>query len=63
MNQATTVPKSLGSQYNATTATKGYGVRLLVVTYYIDNSVSATALNAADQRAISDTGRGKRRFT
>jgi prepilin-type N-terminal cleavage/methylation domain-containing protein len=44
MNQATTVTKSLGSEYNATTATEGYGVRLLVVTYYIDNSVSPSRL-------------------
>ena len=44
MNQGTTVTKSLGSQYNATTATKGYGVRLQVVTYYLDDSVSPPRL-------------------
>ncbi|MGA9530080.1 MAG: prepilin-type N-terminal cleavage/methylation domain-containing protein [Terriglobales bacterium] len=44
MNQATTVPKSLGSEYNSTTATTGYGVRLLVVTYYLDNSVTPPRL-------------------
>ena len=35
MNQAATAAKSLASQYNSKTATTGYGVRVLVITYYI----------------------------
>jgi Tfp pilus assembly protein PilW len=41
MNQVSTVPKSLANQANGTT---GYATRLLVVTYYIDNSSSPSRL-------------------
>ena len=48
MNQGTSVTKSLGSQYvaspPATAPTTGYAVRLLVITYYLDNSVTPPRL-------------------
>ncbi len=43
MNQTSTAPKSLAYQSTQTTKT-GYGTRLLVVTYYIDNTVTPSRL-------------------
>ena len=43
MNQATTVANSLAYQ-STQTSKAGYGVRLLVITYYLDNTVSPARL-------------------
>jgi prepilin-type N-terminal cleavage/methylation domain-containing protein len=43
MNQGSAVPKSVAYQFTQPTKT-GYGVRLLVITYYLDNTVSPSRL-------------------
>ena len=44
MNQAATVSNSLASQYNSKTPVTGTGTRILVITYYLDNTVSPPRL-------------------
>jgi len=48
MNQASSSPQSLASKYVASppaaSPTSGFGTRLLVITYYIDNTTSPTRL-------------------
>ena len=44
MNQGSSEPKSLANEYSSTTTVTGYGVRLLVITYYIDNTVTPPRL-------------------
>jgi len=44
MNQGSTIPKSLASEYSASPITTGYGVRLEVITYYIDTTVTPSRL-------------------
>jgi len=44
MNQGSTVPKSLAYQYASGVTKTGYGVRLMVITYYIDNTTTPSRL-------------------
>lgn len=44
MNQAASVSNSLAYQYTSGTVKTGYANRILVITYYIDNSVSPSRL-------------------
>ncbi len=44
MNQAAAVPQTLASKYVASPLTTGFGSRVLVITYYIDNTVAPSRL-------------------
>lgn len=44
MNQGSAIPKSLASEYSSSTTTTGYGVRLEVITYYLDTTVTPSRL-------------------
>ena len=44
MNQAAAVPQTLASKYVASPLTTAFGSRILVITYYIDNTVTPSRL-------------------